>query len=122
MQNELWLNELDDTARKSETLLNQAEDQQAATAQLLSEVDRANEKAKDALKRGNQTLIEAQETLKKLGGKYILADFVYRNRHIWIVFKWKVQFIEKSCESGTHGRSESSITAVNNEKATMIYS
>lgn len=66
-QNEAWLNELANKARKSEELLERAQDQQAATADLLSEVDGANEKAKDALKRGNQTLIEAQETLKKLG-------------------------------------------------------
>lgn len=70
MQNEQWLNELAAKARDSEELLDRAQDQQAATAELLAEVDGANEKAKNALKRGSQTLDEAQETLKKLGGQY----------------------------------------------------
>lgn len=54
---------------KSEQLLDKAQDQQAATAELLAELDGANEKANNAVKRGDQTLKEAQETLKKLGGK-----------------------------------------------------
>ncbi|XP_015116033.1 laminin subunit gamma-1 [Diachasma alloeum] len=65
--NEQLLFDLEEKIHKSEELLNKAQDQQAATAELLSEVDGANEKAKDAVKRGNQTLAEAQETLKKLG-------------------------------------------------------
>lgn len=56
--------------RKSEELLDRAQDQQAATAELLAELDEANETANDAVKRGDQTLKEAQETLKKLGGKF----------------------------------------------------
>jgi len=54
--------------RKSEELLDRAQDQQAATAELLAELDEANETANEAVKRGDQTLKEAQETLKKLGG------------------------------------------------------
>lgn len=61
--------------RKSEELLEKAQDQQAATADLLSEVHSANETANDAVKRGDQTLKEAQETLKKLGGKCIFILF-----------------------------------------------
>lgn len=56
--------------RKSEELLDRAQDQQAATAELLAELDGANETANDAVKRGDQTLKEAQETLQKLGGKF----------------------------------------------------
>ncbi|KAH0534833.1 laminin subunit gamma-1 [Cotesia glomerata] len=66
-ENEQILKDLDEKIRKSEILLDKAQDQQAATAELLSDVDKANEKAKDALKRGNETLVEAKETLKKLG-------------------------------------------------------
>ncbi|XP_034942261.1 laminin subunit gamma-1 [Chelonus insularis] len=66
-ENEDLLNDLNEKIIKSEILLEKAQDQQAATADLLSEVDKANEKAQDAVKRGNQTLTEAQETLKKLG-------------------------------------------------------
>lgn len=54
--------------KNSEELLDRAQDQQAATAELLAELDEANETANDAVKRGDQTLKEAQETLKKLGG------------------------------------------------------
>ncbi|KAK0177645.1 hypothetical protein PV328_001679 [Microctonus aethiopoides] len=67
VDNEQFLNELNEKIKKSEELLEKTNDQLAATAELLSEVDRANEKAQDAVKRGNQTLAEAQETLKKLG-------------------------------------------------------
>lgn len=54
----------------SQELLERAQDQQAATAELLAELDQANATANEAVNRGDQTLKEAQETLKKLGGKY----------------------------------------------------
>ncbi|XP_014601707.1 PREDICTED: laminin subunit gamma-1 isoform X1 [Polistes canadensis] len=66
-QNEDYIKEMTDKVRKSEQLLDKAQDQQAATAELLAELDGANEKANDAVERGDQTLKEAQETLKKLG-------------------------------------------------------
>lgn len=69
-QNENLIKELAEKVRKSEELLDRAQDQQAATAELLAELDEANETANDAVKRGDQTLKEAQETLKKLGGKF----------------------------------------------------
>ena len=78
--------------KKSEQLIERAQDQQAATAELLAELDGANARANDAVKRGDQTLKEAQETLKKLGGIYrsnyapILSErnwyIYYRNRYI----------------------------------------
>ncbi|XP_031846744.1 laminin subunit gamma-1 isoform X2 [Nomia melanderi] len=61
------INEMVEKVRKSEELIERAQDQQAATAELLAELDGANEKVNDAVKRGDQTLKEAQETLKKLG-------------------------------------------------------
>ena len=66
-QNEHLINEMTEKVRKSEELIERAQDQQAATAELVAELDGANEKANDAVKRGDQTLKEAQETLKKLG-------------------------------------------------------
>lgn len=59
---------MSEKVKNSEELLDRAQDQQAATAELLAELDEANETANDAVKRGDQTLKEAQETLKKLGG------------------------------------------------------
>jgi len=69
-QNENFIKEMTEKIKKSEELLERAQDQQAATAELLAELDEANETANDAVKRGDQTLKEAQETLKKLGGKF----------------------------------------------------
>jgi len=69
-QNENLIKEMTEKVKKSEELLERAQDQQAATAELLAELDKANETANDAVKRGDQTLKEAQETLKKLGGKF----------------------------------------------------
>ncbi|XP_076248690.1 laminin subunit gamma-1 [Calliopsis andreniformis] len=66
-ENEDLINEMMEKIRKSEELIERAQDQQAATAELLAELDGANEKANDAVKRGDRTLQEAQETLKKLG-------------------------------------------------------
>ncbi|XP_011142346.1 laminin subunit gamma-1 [Harpegnathos saltator] len=66
-ENENLINEMTEKARKSHELLERAQDQQAATAELLAELDQANETANDAVNRGDQTLKEAQETLKKLG-------------------------------------------------------
>lgn len=70
-QNEDFIKEMAEKVKKSEELLDRAQDQQAATAELLAELDKANETANDAVKRGDQTLKEAQETLKKLGGKCV---------------------------------------------------
>lgn len=67
-QNENLIKEMAQKVIKSEELIERAQDQQAATAELLAELDGANEKADDAVKLGDQTLKEAQETLKKLGG------------------------------------------------------
>lgn len=67
-QNENLIKEMAEKVRRSEELLDRAQDQQAVTAELLAELDKANETANDAVKRGDQTLKEAQETLKKLGG------------------------------------------------------
>lgn len=69
-QNENLINEMVEKVKKSEQLIERAQDQQAATAELLAELDGANARANDAVKRGDQTLKEAQETLKKLGGIY----------------------------------------------------
>ncbi|XP_076636198.1 laminin subunit gamma-1 isoform X1 [Colletes latitarsis] len=66
-RHESLITEMAEKIKKSEELLDGAQVQQAATADLLAELDRANEKANDAVKRGDQTLKEAQETLKKLG-------------------------------------------------------
>ncbi|XP_067209558.1 laminin subunit gamma-1 isoform X2 [Linepithema humile] len=66
-QNENFIKEMVEKIRKSEELLERAQDQQAATAELLAELDEANETANDAINRSNQTLKEAQETLNKLG-------------------------------------------------------
>uniref|UniRef100_V9I9W1 Laminin subunit gamma-1 n=2 Tax=Apis cerana TaxID=7461 RepID=V9I9W1_APICE len=65
-QNENLINEMAQKVIKSEELIERAQDQQAATAELLAELDGANEKADDAVKRGDQTLKEAQETLKEI--------------------------------------------------------
>lgn len=65
-QNEDLISEMIEKIRNSEELIERAQNQQAATAELLAELDEANEKANDAVKRGDQTLQEAQETLKKL--------------------------------------------------------
>lgn len=59
---------MSEKVKNSEELLEQAQDQEAATGELLAELDKANHTANDAVKRGDQTLKEAQETLKKLGG------------------------------------------------------
>lgn len=69
-QNENFIKEMVEKIRKSEELLERAQDQQAATAELLAELDEANETANDAVKRSNQTLKEAQETMNKLNGKF----------------------------------------------------
>lgn len=69
-ENEQFMNEMIEKVRMSYDLLERAQDQQAATAELLAELDQANETANDAVNRGDQTLKEAQETLKKLGGKF----------------------------------------------------
>lgn len=61
------INDMVEKVRKSEELIERAKEQQAATAELIAELDRAKEIADDAVKRGDQTLKEAQETLKKLG-------------------------------------------------------
>lgn len=74
-KNENLIKEMAEKVRKSEELLERAQDQQAATAELLAELDEANETANDAVKRGDQTLKEAQETLKKLGGKFCEKEF-----------------------------------------------
>lgn len=66
-QNENFIKEMSEKVKNSEELLDRAQDQQAATAEHLAELDEANETANDAVKRGDQTLKEAQETLKKLG-------------------------------------------------------
>ncbi|CAL7935288.1 unnamed protein product [Xylocopa violacea] len=65
-QNEDFIYEMAEKVTKSEHLIEQELDQQEATAELLAELDRANQIANDAVKRGDQTLKEAQETLKKL--------------------------------------------------------
>ncbi|XP_024947566.1 laminin subunit gamma-1 isoform X2 [Cephus cinctus] len=65
-ENDGLIYEMTEKVRKTDDLLIRAQDQQAATAELLAEVDKANEKANDAVKRGDQTLKEAQETLEKL--------------------------------------------------------
>lgn len=67
--NEILLNEMTEKVKKSEELLERAEDQQSATAELLAEVDGANQRANDAVERGDQTLKEAEETLQKLSGE-----------------------------------------------------
>lgn len=69
-RHENLINEMVEKVKKSEELIEKAQDQQEVTAELLAEVDGANEKANDAVKRGDQTLKEAQETLKKLSGIY----------------------------------------------------
>ena len=66
-KNENLINEMVEKVRKSEELIELVQDQQAATAELVAELDKANEKVDDAVKRGDQTLKEAQETLQKLG-------------------------------------------------------
>lgn len=66
-QNEDFIKEMSEKVKSSEELLEQAQDQEAATGELLAELDKANHTANDAVKRGDQTLKEAQETLKKLG-------------------------------------------------------
>ena len=50
-------------------LLEKAQDQHIATAELLAEVDGSNAKAEEAVNRGAQTLKEAVQTLQKLSGK-----------------------------------------------------
>ena len=67
-ENQDLIQDVDEKVRKSEELLDKAEDQQALTAELLAEVDEANNIAKNAVNRGNQTLKEAQDTLSKLSG------------------------------------------------------
>ncbi|KAH0945533.1 hypothetical protein HN011_010340 [Eciton burchellii] len=66
-QNEDLIKEMTKKVKESEDILDKAQDQQGATAELLAELDKANETANDAVKRGDQTLKEAQETLKRLG-------------------------------------------------------
>lgn len=66
------IHDIEDKVRKSEDLLYKAEDQQTITAELLAEVDDANDVAKNAVNRGDQTLKEAQDTLQKLSGNYSL--------------------------------------------------
>ncbi|XP_001604560.2 laminin subunit gamma-1 [Nasonia vitripennis] len=60
------IHDIEDKVRKSEDLLYKAEDQQTITAELLAEVDDANNVAKNAVNRGDQTLKEAVDTLQKL--------------------------------------------------------
>jgi len=69
-QNEDLIKEMTKKVKESEDILDKAQDQQGATAELLAELDKANETANDAVKRGDQILKEAQETLKRLGGKF----------------------------------------------------
>lgn len=76
-ENEQFMNEMIEKVRMSYDLLERAQDQQAATAELLAELDQANETANDAVNRGDQTLKEAQETLKKLGGKFFEKNTIY---------------------------------------------
>ncbi|XP_014218984.1 laminin subunit gamma-1 isoform X2 [Copidosoma floridanum] len=65
-ENEELVHDVEDKVRRSEELLDKAEEQQIVTAEHLAEVDEANSIAKNAVNRGNQTLKEAQDTLKKL--------------------------------------------------------
>ncbi|XP_058793265.1 laminin subunit gamma-1 [Phymastichus coffea] len=60
------IRDIEDKVRKSEELLDKAEDQQGETAELLAEVDDANNIAKNAVNRGTQTLREAQDTYQRL--------------------------------------------------------
>lgn len=69
-QNEELSQDIDEKVKKSEELLTKAEEQQTVTDELMSEVDAASIRAKDAVNRGSQTLLEAQETLKKLSGNF----------------------------------------------------
>ncbi|XP_012268511.2 laminin subunit gamma-1 [Athalia rosae] len=64
--NDELLKEMNDKILSSEKLLDRAREQQAATGELLMEADAANVKVDDAVKRGDHTLKEAQETYKKL--------------------------------------------------------
>lgn len=66
--NDQLIREMKDIIINSEQLLLKARDQQDATADLLSDADKANAKVDDAVKRGDHTLKEAQETYKKLSG------------------------------------------------------
>ena len=75
-QNENFINEIVEKIKKSDELIERAQDQQAATAELLAELDKANEKVDDAVKRGDQTLKEAQETLQKLSGIILLYQLL----------------------------------------------
>lgn len=70
--NEDLLREIEAKIQNGEGLLMRAREQQDATADLLAEADKANDKVDDAVKRGDHTLKEAQETFKKLSGQYIL--------------------------------------------------
>lgn len=65
-ENEHLLRDAVDKVREGEKLLERAQDQQATTAELLSDVDGANAKAEEAVSRGALTLKEAQETYQKL--------------------------------------------------------
>ncbi|KAJ8665186.1 hypothetical protein QAD02_006848 [Eretmocerus hayati] len=60
------IRDIQDKVRNGEELLSKAEKQQSLTDDLLADVDRANDIAKKAVDRGEQTLLEAQDTLDKL--------------------------------------------------------
>lgn len=66
-ENEDLIKEMAEKVKESEELLEKAQEQQEATADLFLQLDVANKTANDAVQRGDQTLKEAQETLKKLG-------------------------------------------------------
>ncbi|XP_066585793.1 laminin subunit gamma-1 [Prorops nasuta] len=65
-QNDKFMTEMDDKIGRGEELFERAENQQAATAELLAEMDDSDALANDAVKRANQIFKEAQETLNKL--------------------------------------------------------
>lgn len=64
--NDNLFQEMLDKINNTAELLNKAQVQQEATADLLSEVDDSEAKADEAIERSNKTLNEAQETLKRL--------------------------------------------------------
>lgn len=97
-QNENFINEIVEKVKKSDELIERAQDQQAATAELLAELDKANEKVDDAVKRGDQTLKEAQETLQKLSGIHyinyflLMINFLHQSKEMTIFLNYNIIF------------------------------
>lgn len=90
-QNEDLISEMIEKIRNSEELIERAQNQQAATAELLAELDEANEKANDAVKRGDRSNFAGSSRNVEKVERY-LSIYTFTNEGNEFVFKIKKNF------------------------------